>query len=213
MKFEYVNYSTQIFSGFYESELCPDDYLRDEAYACNLEYPYTFDIIAYKAYENEIAKENTEWIFWKVKDKGIIKSMEFKELDSPREYNYRTDRLVINMEFDEEKLTKYCFEDKRGSFEKYLRETYTSRSGFISFVNSNINEFENEVKDDLHYNVMVEFYLLEEVDFEEVFEEMMEVVHNAVYEYMGLYNEQTRKYYDYYFNDSTGEIVIEGERK
>lgn len=213
MKFEYVNYSTQIFSGFYESELSPDDYLRDESYAFNLEYPYEFDIVDYKAYENDISKENTDLIFDKVKDKGIIKSMEFKELDCPREYNFRTDRLVINMEFDENKLTKYCFEDKRGSFEKYLRETFTSHSGFISFVNSNINEFENEVKDDLHWNVMVEFYLLEEVDFDEVFEEMMEVVHNAVYEYMGLYNNETRKYYDYYMNDSTGEIVIEGERK
>jgi hypothetical protein len=58
-------------------------------------------------------------------------SLEFVGIDSPKFYNYRTDRIVANVTNDDiNKMLQYT---KMEEFQKYADEQLTSYSGFISF--------------------------------------------------------------------------------
>jgi len=74
-----------------------------------------------------------------------------EELDSPREYNFRTDRVFLDLVFDENKLSLLFdyFEKnilKTKEFDEYLTNNYTSYDGFMSFVENNPTDFFNNAK-------------------------------------------------------------------
>lgn len=74
----------------------------------------------------------------------IFKGLEFYSLYSPREYNFETDRVLAVVKYDREALETLLFEEYRESFNEFLRANYSSRSGFISFVPNNIEEWERK---------------------------------------------------------------------
>ena len=62
-----------------------------------------------------------------------VKSVEFEELTSPREYNFDTDAVNLKIAVDVSAIRKFLKEN-RDTFAEWLKERYTSRSGFISVV-------------------------------------------------------------------------------
>ena len=109
---------------------------------------------------------------------NVIKKISTRnfELYSPREYNFTTDKLIINVEFRLRALEHWCFKDKPEEFNKYLKENYSSYDGFISFVPNRISAFKDKYFNEYKtfkerernnlINVMLEFYFECQIDFE-----------------------------------------------
>ena len=84
----------------------------------------------YRAY----AKEYAESLARKY---GI--AFTFKEMDSPREYNFTTDKIVVEIELHEAvRLWNNLDHEK---MRKIAKEKFTSRDGFISFYSSDWNDW------------------------------------------------------------------------
>lgn len=136
---KYTNWSNFIFDGFYESTL----YSSDKLYWANenQEDENEWDI-DFPEFEKEVCKE-AAYLLGKYTRGKIISKIEFVELDSPREYNFRTDRLVLNIEYDERELS-YFLQENKEDFDAYLHANWTSHDGFISFVPNSYEKFMQE---------------------------------------------------------------------
>ena len=181
MRTEYYTTVNQ-FYGFYESIY----------YHSDMEYDYNnlmddelmpkdkhYELTRFDQYQKDLAKEWIDILKEQLESSTgnvIINIGRFKRIDSPRYYNYETDKLVFNINFRINALKRWCFITKAEKFNEYLKEHYSSRSGFCSFIPNNIDEFKQKYykeyktnKEREHnnmFNVMLEFYLECQVDFE-----------------------------------------------
>lgn len=64
-------------------------------------------------------------------DEFEIEGLTFESLNSPREYNFTTDRIFVNI--PRQAWARIIRKTSRDYLEKTAREMFTSRSGFISF--------------------------------------------------------------------------------
>lgn len=213
MKIEYVNWSTKIFEGFYDSNLycCDSMYYvleRDGLGDCKLPEGYNWDFYDFYGFQNAVGEEAVDLIYDGLPHE-ILRGFEFVEIDSPREYNFRTDRIVANAEIAEDLLEKYCFEENRGSFAIYLVENYTTHSGFISFVPNNINEFENWEDEKIKWQVMLEFYILENLDLEDYEENLFYFAEENLDNRLCL--EKDGKFYSFSIDEDSKTVNVESE--
>ena len=177
MKTKYYTTSSQ-FHGFYES----DYYHSDMEYYYNLmEYSMPkgkhYELTNFEKYQKDLCKEWIDLVKHQLTG-NVIKKISTRnfELDSPKEYNFRTDKLIVNVEFRLRALEHWCLKNKPEEFNKYLKENYSSYDGFISFVPNSIYAFKekyfNEYKTFKErernnlINVMLEFYFECQIDFE-----------------------------------------------
>lgn len=188
MKIKYINWSTEIFQGFYESEL----YNSDTIYFINEnkdddEPEYDFEDGGYEKYCDDVAKQITEQIFYDLNqnDDEIIKSMTFVKLHSPKYYNFETDKIEAEVDVDWDALINWV---KKNSalFDTYLHNEFTSCSGFISFVPNNTHDFFLKLDDDFERlsQVLIEFYILEHIDQGIYREHCYEIATNTIWQYL-----------------------------
>ena len=224
----YENWSCEVFEGFYETII--GDFSSVFEMEPTPPEGYEYDIRDWKGYQNKVGKQFTSLLedqleAWKIMNGSpateILSNLEFKGIYSPREYNFTTDKVEIDMDVDIDGLEEYCFRTKRAKFDEYLHENFTSRDGFWSFIHNNVHDFEielengfaDESKRDLQ--VMIEFYLLEEVDFEDLREDLYEDITEIQWEHLCLYNTEDGCQYDYRVNcDNPNEedVVIVKEK-
>ena len=158
-KTEYTTGNLDIFQGYYGSLLYSPDMEIDYN---NMAYNDTEDEVEYeldfKGYTEEMNRHITDKImeYGVNKEDGIIKSMTYKSMWSPKHYNFTTDKLELEVEVDMDKLKSWVEVHKVG-FDKYLYRFYTPCSGWIPFVANNYDEY---VEEDRHHDVMVDYYLL-----------------------------------------------------
>lgn len=171
MKTKYYTTSSQ-FHGFYES----DYYHSDMEYELDEHYELT----KFNDYQKDLCKEWIDLVKHQLEfaTGNVIKKISTLnfELDSPREYNFTTDKLIINVEFRLRALEHWCFKDKPEEFNKYLKENYSSYDGFISFIPNRIYAFKDKYFNEYKtfkerernnlINVMLEFYFECQIDFE-----------------------------------------------
>lgn len=160
-KIEYINWSTDIFQGFYESGLynCDTLYnLQDE------EGGYDFIEGGYDQFTEKVASQCTDLLNDYMRG-GLIKNIKFKRLSSPAYYNFSTDKLVLEVECEWDKLVKYC-EETKDDFNQYLQDNFTSYDGFTSFVPNNYTDFMRDLEDDFERlsQVVIEYYILNRID-------------------------------------------------
>jgi hypothetical protein len=132
-----------IFNGFYNTlfEANEEMYIED---------PYDYDDYEfnYKQYHLDVAKECVGAIEQELNHLGLGISIKFQALDSPKEYNFRNDRIDVEYTLGADSLNKihsYLLENK-DAFSEYVKENYTSRSGFYSFHSNNVNEWLDNIK-------------------------------------------------------------------
>lgn len=184
-KIEYQNWSTEIFQGFYESEL----YNSDTEYSFNTnndEDGQGYELQDWEGFTQAVAKEHADLLFDNLEQKEqIIKSIEYKGLYSPRYYNFETDKLDLIVDCDIEALKGYCFKNYK-AFDLYLHDNFTSYDGFISFVPNNVKEFAEKYEDDKErlLNVMIEFYILQNLDLETYRYATVEYAQDCLYDHM-----------------------------
>lgn len=169
MKIEYRQYDTNLFHGFYETELSPweqlDWWVENDREDGGLKENETYEL-NYEAYKNDIGTEVAHYIMDGA-DKDIINDYKFKCIESPAYYNFETDQLLIELNINMDKLLAWLNENKE-DFNDYLQEHYTSRDGFISYVPNNYDDWLAEIKNDIannlefsrDYNVAIDYYLL-----------------------------------------------------
>ena len=162
-----------MFEGFYYSQLDlaenievgeGDDYYMTEEQFDEIDWNKTNENVS--KFYLDYFKDGLSDFF---KSIGVL-SLEFIKLDSPKYYNYSTDKLVCNIEINKNvfihELRKYNFDN----WEQFLKDNFTSYAGFISFYpNTSIewDELINEkIEDD---NVIIEtllqFYLEQNEEF------------------------------------------------
>lgn len=105
---------------------------------------------------------------------------------SPREYNFKTDNSELIIKLNSRVLLKYIT-DNIGEFGDYLRETFTSYDGFMSFVANNWQEFvaelnENTEVHDRNWAIMLGWYLRREtLTLDDYFDNMYDMASEAAY--------------------------------
>ena len=138
------------FSGFYESVHNDELNFAVESIAESKEV----DVMEYddsvnwsKTFEN-VAKDYAKvWL-----DLSNI-SGSFHELKSPKFYNFETDKIICNI--DKECLESLKSKIDLDEFDEWVKENYSTRSGFISFVNTDTNSWDQW--DGLEYTLLLEY--------------------------------------------------------
>jgi len=149
-----------VFSGFYgtvwesndddeENEIDEINHIRKEK---NLP-PITFDDCewSYNNYHQEVVEKVTQEIGERLKENNYIQGYELQGLRSPREYNFHNDSIDVQFELNETNIRTIMqyLQKHVKSFEQYLQDKYTSRSGFISSYDNDVNGWMHE--DDLSH--------------------------------------------------------------
>jgi hypothetical protein len=162
------------FSGFYGYEFCVEELGCAWEYDCqelynqlrekqliSVFYEKICDLADWgKTYEN-IAKSLVDGIYYDFFFKWVT-DVDFDRLWKPRWYNFQTDKIYVKIKLTKKQLKKienFCFIKEKESFEKFLQEHYSSRSGFISFITTDIEEFKEEYKKDNECSEKDKIYL------------------------------------------------------
>jgi hypothetical protein len=111
---ETINKSIIIpFTGFYESPWVPN----------------LVNCRDYPKWTQKFCKAYVEQFNTLLKDEGVDLGLEFESVDSPKFYNFETDRIFATIEHPER------LDPTQSSLDKVARERHTSREGFISYYN------------------------------------------------------------------------------
>lgn len=189
MKINYVNWSPELFEGFYESGL----YNSDTLYSINADFvedkepEYDFVEGGFDKFCEDVTRGCVEALFDNL-DQGdgeIIKTMTFKKLHSPRYYNFETDKFEAEVDIDWPALMKWT-RKRTDKFAEYLAENFTSRSGFISFVPNTTDAFFDALGADFDRlaDVLIEFYILSNLDVETYRDACREIAWDVLWNYI-----------------------------
>lgn len=215
----YENWSCEVFEGFYDTII--GDF--SSVYEMEPTPPegYEYDIRDWKGYQKKVGEQFTELLDRHLPENTLVYNLNFRGIISPREYNFTTDKVEIDMDVDIDGLEEYCFRTNRFKFDDYLRENFSNRDGFWSFIHNNVHDFEIELENgfadesERDLQVMIEFYLLQEIAFECLREDLYEDITEIQWEHLCLYNREDGCQYDYSVNcDNPNEedVVIVKEK-
>ena len=146
--------STIPFDGFYESFISDDidhqigqqiewdsdiyDLNEDEQQV--LEDSYLS--VNRSSFYNQIAEDYTNFYIDALNErlKGFTLNAKFSFLTSPREYNFTTDRIFIDIEKNHAiDFIKYIIKHYKKELEEKIKQRFTSRSGFNSFYQNSLD--------------------------------------------------------------------------
>jgi hypothetical protein len=95
-----------------------------------------------KYFYNQIAEDYTNFYIDALNDrlKGFRLDAKFKILSSPREYNFETDRIFIEIEKNHAiDFIKYINKNFKKTLENKIKDRFTSRSGFWSYYENDLD--------------------------------------------------------------------------
>ena len=154
--------STIPFDGFYESFIS-----ADIEYQIGQQIEWDCDIYDLNESEEEILYNNylsvnTSYFYNQIAEdytnlyidalnerlKGFSLKANYKCFESPREYNFKTDRIFIEIEENHAvDFIKYLVKNYKKELEKKIQDMFTSRSGFISFYKNSIDLWTKDFKE------------------------------------------------------------------
>lgn len=189
-KIKYTNWSTVIFPGFYESDLYNSDTIYNINESQDDDEPAVdFTDNGYTEYCNDVAKQVAELLADAIEldqdETKIITASKLVKLWSPKYYNFETDRIECELDIDLDALIEYG-KNESYKFSQYLKDNFTSCSGFTSFVPNNTNDFWDNFDADFDRlcDVLVEFYILNHLDQDQWREHLYEIATNTIWKYL-----------------------------
>jgi len=173
--------STIPFDGFYESFISDD---IDHQIGQQIEWDSdTYDLnedeqqvlednylsVNRSYFYNQIAEDYTNFYIDALNErlKGFTLKAKFNLLTSPREYNFETDRIFIDIERDHAiDFIKYIIKNYKKELENKIKERFTSRSGFISNYKNSLDLWIDDYSEWDHNQIgtCFELFNLEEED-------------------------------------------------
>lgn len=213
----YTNFSAQIFPGFYDSILfCSDDLYEP----CGDHAPdgYSWEFRRNDGFKNYQLAMIDIWI--EAMEKGWndnplgMELKGFKGIHSPREYNFTTDKIELDVKVNLLKLKEYCFKTNKEDFDEYLNKNWSDRDGFWSFIPHTLRLFEytyktNKSKRGELQEIMIEYYLLKNMDFGYVEDSAYEEKFVTLDQYLCLENDDTHEQFEWDWVDEIGIQVAE----
>jgi len=164
-----------VFPGFYGSIFDADSDIEDFLYEEGAKWEQLeFDN---EEYQNDVSEAACSELEYSLSD--FVSSIKFQSLQSPKYYNFSNDSInceIVLLKCDIKAIKDYVFKYS-GEFKQYLKDRYTSRSGFMSFHSNNFEDwceytqtFTN-YKDNAHYlGAVLEFICQnEEIDQEHLY--------------------------------------------
>lgn len=125
---------------------------------------------------NDVARNCCAWVSQELDKTGIVRSVEFQAVVSPREYNFTNDTINCKIKYSIRALRRYLDENSV-AFDAFCKERFSSRPGFCSFFPNEGKEYTNDFikeKEEALIGVLLEFVLFNEDD--ECEEYMLEYV-------------------------------------
>ena len=154
--------STILFDGFYESFIDDD---IDHQIGQQIEWDTdTFDLneseqeviednylsVNRSYFYNQIAEDYTNFYIDALNEEldGFTLKATYKCFTSPREYNFETDRIFIEIEENHcIEFIEHIVKNYKKELEKKIQDMFTSRSGFISFYKNSIDLWTKNFKE------------------------------------------------------------------
>ena len=102
------------------------------------------------SFYNEIAEHYTDLYIDALNERleGFTLNAKFNLLTSPREYNFETDRIFIDIERDHAiDFIKYTIKNYKKELENKIKERFTSRSGFWSHYKNELDLWTKDFKE------------------------------------------------------------------
>jgi len=141
-----------LFPGFYCTIFEPDETIeidnieRQRAENGVNDLPDDFDFLQYLDYEqyrNDTAESFNDALEAELVTLGFVSGMDFQEVISPKYYNFSNDSVNVEIKLspeNEKNIRKYLLDHKE-EFERYIKERYTSRDGFISHYSNDSDDW------------------------------------------------------------------------
>ena len=172
-KKEYINKGwLPIFPGFYNTifegnEEGEIEYYMQETGNDDLGYDdIDFD---YESYNDNAVLYCVDWVQTELNDLGFNIEVKNYSLHSPKYYNFSNDSINCDYHFNNDELLRvisYLTRNKE-EFAKYIKDRYTSRSGFISSYSNDANDWIADLVDfdnDNHkFSSILQFILINEL--------------------------------------------------
>ena len=122
-----------------------------------------------KYFYNQIAEDYTNFYIHALNErlKGFRLNAKFNILTSPREYNFETDRIFIDIEKNHAiDFIKYIIKNYKKELEEKIKERFTSRSGFWSHYKNGLDLWTQDYSEWDHNQIgtCFELFDLEEED-------------------------------------------------
>lgn len=144
-----------LFSGFYNTI-----WQSDESNFCS-ENDCTYDdlIVDYDAYNEDVVLGICDFV---ESNCPFITAVKFEKICSPKFYNFSNDSSNVSIALKKREFKKYL-NDNKEALDNYLRERYTSCSGFISSYGNSFEEWKEETNNfvnlENHYlGSLLDFY-------------------------------------------------------
>lgn len=139
-----ISFFLPVFNGFYGTYFecnCEEIAMNDDNTTSD---DYDFD---YADYRNRVAKSCVNAVAFKLIELNFPCNIFFTKLHSPRYYNFENDEIecIINFEMKYlNEIINICTNaENLENFKSIILETHQSRSGFTSFVDTNIDVWLN----------------------------------------------------------------------
>lgn len=166
--------STIPFLGFYDTvhdnaiDRAIESLFEDVNGDCNsrlINHFYSSECIDYEQVRTAYAKDYAQAFAIATK-----LQLTFDELNSPKEYNFQTDRIFVDV--TPESVTKLFASVDKDVLRQRIKEEYTSRSGFISFYSPDLNEWPADITEWDHNQLGTLISVAVDFDEEKYMEEL-----------------------------------------
>jgi hypothetical protein len=135
-----------VFNGFYSTLFEPSEHEIEEE--CT-RYDCEWDALKFnnKEYEIEVAKHLTLIIEHELKALGMVNTIEFQKVISPKFYNFTNDSINVAIDYNKDAILKYIKANESG-FIEHIKAEYSSRDGFMSSHTADGLEWHEEFEND-----------------------------------------------------------------
>ena len=204
MQVEILN---SIHPGFYESWINPMNNGLEDYYIENAIEEDYYEVFQHKKgdhynveydfqeYTKEVSSRINDLFLNKINE--IVANIQFEpkikklftkvseELDSPREYNFSTDRAFIKAEVSKNNLIKviqWIYENYYDELKIAIKEDFTNYDGFLSFYPNDIDMWMNKDITELDHNELSTIFDILIDDGEDLTDDMIEISNEVFYE-------------------------------
>ena len=120
-----------------------------------------------------------EFIFLLENEIGFKLNASFESLESPKEYNFSTDRIFIELPENRAiEFVNYILKNHKEELEDLIKKRFTSQSGFISFYPNSLEDWGNPIEWD--YNQLGTCFEIFDYIGNDI--ELNETIYNGIYE-------------------------------
>jgi len=158
-----------LYGNIYEDKMEVDEAIEHINTEYNKSIGYDDLVIDYQGANLSISKKIFNIVTGELERMNLINGSEFEKFVSPREYNFTNDSIDCTLKFSKENvdnIKKYIVDNSK-EWEEYLKERFTSRSGFSSFYENkpdgaDWSDIRECLKDKTKCGVVLDFILLNE---------------------------------------------------